>query len=68
MKHPTPVIHVKDQEQALRNADICAQAGTKGFFLINHQILCRKLAEIAAVVRNCFPRAGSASIFSTSTL
>ena len=40
MKHLTPVIHVKDQEQALRNAEICAQAGTKGFFLINHQILC----------------------------
>jgi hypothetical protein len=57
MKQLTPVIHVKSESQALRNAEICAKAGTKGFFLINHQIRCAQLLKIAEAVRGRFPAA-----------
>ena len=57
MKHLTPVIHVKNLDQALKNADICVKAGVHGFFLINHGISYKKLAKIAVDVREWFPKA-----------
>lgn len=47
-----PVIHVKDEEQALRNADIARRAGCDGVFLINHTISHEILLSVHhAVVR-----------------
>ena len=57
MRFPTPVIHPRDQEQALRNVNVCAQAGARGVFPINHQMPCFQLAEIAAAARSPFPKA-----------
>ena len=45
MRFPTPVLHPGDQEQALRNLNVCAQAGARGFFPINHQMPCFQLAN-----------------------
>jgi predicted TIM-barrel enzyme len=57
MKYLTPVIHVKSLKDALLNAVICQQAGTHGFFLINHAISCNKLADIYQQVRQTYPNA-----------
>lgn len=57
MRFPTPVIHPRDQEQALRNVNVCVQAGARGVFPINHQMPCFQLAEIAAAARSPFPKA-----------
>ena len=57
MRFPTPVIHPRDQEQALRNVNVCVQAGARGVFPINHQMPCFQLAEIAAAARSRFPKA-----------
>ena len=45
-----PVIHVRDADQALRNAHIAASAGCDGVFLINHGISTQSLLEIEAEV------------------
>jgi hypothetical protein len=57
MRFLTPVIHPRDQEQALHNVNVCVQAGGRGFFPINHQMPCFQLAEIAAAARSPFPKA-----------
>jgi hypothetical protein len=57
MRFLTPVIHPRDQEQALHNVNVCVQAGGRGFFPINHQMPCFRLAEIAAAARSRFPKA-----------
>jgi hypothetical protein len=55
MKYLTPVIHVKDLDTTLKNVEICVNAKTKGFWLINHQISSNKLSTIAAEVQKRFP-------------
>lgn len=52
----TPVVHVKNLEQALQNVDICRAAEVDGIFLINHGIPARKLITIAHKVRELHPK------------
>lgn len=57
MKYLTPVIHVHDLDTTLKNVEVCLNAETKGFWLINHRVSSHKLAEITAEVRQRFPEA-----------
>jgi len=50
-----PVIHVKSQQQALRNAQIAYEAGADGVFLINHTINAEGLLAIQNAVANVYP-------------
>lgn len=51
-----PVIHVRDREQALANAQLARDAGADGIFLINHDLSVAKLLEIHAEVAASFRR------------
>ncbi len=51
-----PVIHVKDEEQAIRNTQIAKDAGCDGVFLINHSISPEELLVIHAKVAQEFPK------------
>ena len=46
-----PVIHVKDEDQALRNAWLAREAGADGVFLINHGISSDRLFSVLRVVK-----------------
>ena len=50
-----PVIHVRDAEQACRNAAIAIAAGAQGAFLINHDFAHDELIPILGEVRARFP-------------
>ncbi len=50
-----PVIHVANQNQALRNSKIAFEEGADGIFLINHFDDCENLFEIYDKIRNFFP-------------
>lgn len=50
-----PVIHVKDLDQTLKNVEICLNAETQGFFLINHRINFKKFLPIIEEIRNRYP-------------
>ena len=50
-----PVIHVRDTEQACRNAAIAIEAGAQGVFLINHDFAHEALLPILREVRAGFP-------------
>ena len=45
-----PVIHVVDEEQSCRNAEIAREAGADGVFLINHDLSYTRLLDIHAAV------------------
>ncbi|RMG35161.1 MAG: adenine phosphoribosyltransferase [Planctomycetota bacterium] len=45
-----PVVHVADEEQALRNTDVARDAGADGVFLINHGMSYDRLLDIHRVV------------------
>ena len=45
-----PVIHVENEEQALRNVEIARGAGADGVFLINHSISSAELLSIQQAV------------------
>jgi hypothetical protein len=49
-----PVIHVKSEQQAERNANIAAVAGADGVFLINHAGGSDALLNIASAVAGQF--------------
>jgi len=51
----TPVIHVQDTEQALRNLDVACAAGCPGVFLINHDFPMESLLPILREVRSARP-------------
>lgn len=51
----TPVIHVLDVQQALRNLDIIADAGCPGAFLINHDFARDRFLPILKEVRAARP-------------
>jgi len=51
-----PVIHVKDEEQAIRNTQIAKDAGCDGVFLINHGIYAQTLIQIHSKVAKEFPK------------
>ena len=50
-----PVIHVRDAEQAGRNAAVAIEAGAQGVFLINHDFAHEELVPILGEVRARFP-------------
>jgi predicted TIM-barrel enzyme/ribosomal protein S27E len=50
-----PVIHVKTEEQAIRNTKIAKEAGCDGVFLINHAIFPVELLEIHAATAKAVP-------------
>ena len=52
----TPVIHVLDSDQALRNAALSAEAGAAGVFLINHDFERERLIPIIRDLRAAMPR------------
>lgn len=49
-----PVVHVENEEQALRNVEIAKRAGADGVFLINHSMTTAALLEIYNAVREKF--------------
>ena len=49
-----PVIHVVDEEQSCRNAEIAREAGADGIFLINHDLSYTRLLDIHAAVVSDF--------------
>lgn len=51
----TPVIHVLDARQTLRNVAVAARAGAAGVFLINHDFPMRPFLPILAEVRVACP-------------
>ena len=51
-----PVIHVRDEEQAIQNASLALEHGD-GCFLINHSISPKDLLHIYETVRKKFPSA-----------
>jgi len=51
-----PVIHVKSEEQAIRNTKIAKDAKCDGVFLINHKITSEELLVIHAKVAQEFPK------------
>ncbi|MBB93945.1 MAG: adenine phosphoribosyltransferase [Rhodobacteraceae bacterium] len=53
----TPVIHVLDTDQALRNLDVVAAAGCPGAFLINHDFPMEPFLPILAEIRAARPSA-----------
>lgn len=57
MMYFTPVIHVKDLAQTTHNVEICVEADTYGFFLVNHRIPFKKFLPIINQVRKNFPYA-----------
>ncbi len=50
-----PVIHVDDELQANKNAEIASREGVDGVFLINHSMDSSSLLQIHATVTHCFP-------------
>lgn len=53
-----PAIHVKDEEQALRNARLAQEAGADGVFLVNHDYLkvpAARVVRIAELLRSKLP-------------
>ena len=50
-----PVVHVKSEEQTLRNVRIAHHAGADGVFLINHGISGERLLSIHKTVRAAHP-------------
>lgn len=50
-----PVIHVTDNEQAVRNVRILVEEGAPGCFLINHDFGVERFLPIIAHVRSRFP-------------
>ena len=50
-----PVIHVSNEEQAIRNTAIANEAGADGIFLINHSISSDDILEIHEKVVEQFP-------------
>jgi hypothetical protein len=50
-----PVIHVKSEEQAIRNTKIAKDAGCDGVFLINHAISPEALLKIHAATAKAVP-------------
>ncbi len=49
------VVHVEDEDQALRNVGIAYRNGVDGVFLINHSITAAKLVGIFQSARRQFP-------------
>lgn len=50
-----PVIHVEDERQALREANVAREAHCDGVFLINHAISSRELLKVHEAVTKKFP-------------
>lgn len=50
-----PVIHVLDEQQALRNVRLAMTEGAAGVFLINHDFDREHLVPIIRRTRECFP-------------
>jgi predicted TIM-barrel enzyme len=50
-----PVIHVAEEEQACRNAQVARDAGADGVFLINHGLTDEQLLDIHATVADAQP-------------
>ena len=56
MKRLFPVIHIQDEEQTLRNVELCEKSGVNQVFLIHHRAPYTKLFQIAESVHAKFPR------------
>ena len=50
-----PVIHVEDEEQALRETGVAREAGVDGVFLINHAVSSEELLAVHESVTREFP-------------
>jgi len=50
-----PVIHVVNEEQALRNVAVAVQTQADGIFLINHNIHAYELLSVFRAIKNKFP-------------
>ncbi len=51
----TPVIHVLDRAQAMRNVAVAVRAGAAGVFLINHDFPKEQLLPVIRAVRSRWP-------------
>ena len=49
------VIHVRDVEQAQRNAEVAIQGGAHGVLLINHDFSVEQFLPIVRIVRKVQP-------------
>ena len=50
-----PVVHVLNEDQAIRNIRLAMQEGAQGVFLINHDFSCLELLPILRRVREKLP-------------
>lgn len=49
------VVHVDNEQQAMRNVRIAQDEGVDGVFLINHQISAKRLLKVYARVKQLYP-------------